>query len=145
MLFILQRESMLSLAMITWTQIVWSIGLSAIILLVVTISGGLTVVYLPEDYFVSQPRKKLGRSAVLQWSFLVVRNLVGVALIVLGVLMLVLPGPGVLTIGIGLVMLSFPGKRNLVASLIRRFRATGSLNRFRTWFGRPPLTFDQAE
>ena len=57
----------------------------------------------------------------------------------IGVLMLVLPGQGVLTILIGLTLLDFPGKRRFVRRLLMRPRVFRVINRLRRRFGRPPL------
>ena len=69
----------------------------------------------------------------------VARNLLGWTLIVLGVLMLVLPGQGVLTVLAGVVLADVPGKRGM----IRRLLATGPVLRavtaLRERAGQPPL------
>src|SRR5688572_495198 len=78
------------------------------------------LVYMPADYF--QPDRKQGRDdrPVLRWVVPILKNLVGVVLIVMGVLMLVLPGQGVLTILIGVMLVDFPGKHKLQRKLMSR-------------------------
>lgn len=120
-------------------QIAWSVVLGVILLLVTAVAGMLFAIYLPADYF-TRPRKvwDQGQSA-WQWAMLALKNLAGLALIVAGVLMLVLPGQGVLTMIIGLLMLNFPGKRKFVAALIRRAKVLGSINALRSRYGKQPL------
>jgi hypothetical protein len=120
-------------------QIAWSVGIGVVLLIGTAVAGALFAIYLPADYL-TRPNKvwDKGRSA-WQWAVLVLKNLVGLVLIVAGVLMFVLPGQGVLTIIIGLLMLNFPGKRKLVAALIRRAKVLGSFNLLRTRYGKPPL------
>jgi hypothetical protein len=52
------------------------------------------------------------------FSFLILRSLFGVFLLVVGMAMLFLPGQGILTMLLGIVLLSFPGKQRLIAYLI---------------------------
>lgn len=126
------------LALITWTTIACSATLAVILLLVTGLAGGLAIAYLPADYFVRK-KSQSRRQAIVHWAWLILRNLAGLALIGLGVLMLVLPGPGILTIVIGLLLLSFPGKRALVGRLIRRSGTLPAINRWRARFKQPPL------
>ena len=72
---------------------------------------------LPEDYFVdddSPPSAVLRGERAAKLSR-VVRNVVGVGLLLAGVAMLVLPGQGVLTIIVALGLIEFPGKRRTPA------------------------------
>jgi hypothetical protein len=69
----------------------------------------------------------------------VLRNLAGVVLLLFGVLMLVLPGQGLLTILFGLILLDAPGKRLLVNRLLMRPRVFSIVNSLRQRFGVPPL------
>lgn len=87
---------------------------------------------MPADYFV-RPKTTRGRVAsVIRW-------IVGVALVVTGVAMLVLPGPGVVGIVLGLVILDLPLLRRLMVRLMRRPRFADAVNRLRERHGKPPL------
>lgn len=72
------------------------------------------------------------------------KNLGGVVLVALGLIMAVpgVPGQGLLTALIGLSLLSFPGKRRLERRLIRRPVVLRAINRLRDRFDRPPLDCD---
>jgi hypothetical protein len=69
----------------------------------------------------------------------VARNLLGVVLVLLGVLMLVLPGQGILTLLVGVLLVDFPGKHKLVQRLLSRPKVLGIVNKLRTHRGSPPL------
>jgi hypothetical protein len=78
---------------------------------------------------------------VLHVLAIVAKNLGGVVLVALGLIMAVpgVPGQGLLTALIGLSLLSFPGKRRLERRLIRRPVVLRTINRLRHRFDRPPL------
>ena len=67
------------------------------------------------------------------------KNLIGLSLIIGGLLMLVLPGQGLLTIVTGLLLVNYPGKYKLeqkLSSMPSIFRA---LNWIRLKAKKPPL------
>ena len=57
----------------------------------------------------------------------------------LGVALLVFPGPGVLTLLIGVACVDFPGKFRLERWFVKRPAVIGTINRVRTAAGRTPL------
>ena len=59
---------------------------------------------------------------------IVLKNILGLMLLVLGLLMLVLSGQGILTLLAGLVLLDFPGKFLLLRWLARKERVLRALN-----------------
>lgn len=120
-------------------HIAWSMGLGLILLIVTAAGAALFAIYLPATYF-TRPRTAWSElHPVGFWTLAILKNLAGLMLIVAGVLMLILPGQGVITIIIGLLLLNFPGKRKLVAELIRQTKVLGSINSLRTHFGKPHL------
>jgi len=98
---------------------------------------------IPEDYFLPkhlrrqrQVRRFYGPMRIL---VLVLKNLCGLFLLGAGLVMLFIPGQGLLTVLVSLFFLNFPGKRRLELYLIRRpalFRAVNALRRMR---GKPSL------
>jgi hypothetical protein len=117
-----------------------SLGLASLGLVSVLVLPFL-LVRIPTDYFVAVPAPTRRGSA--SWFERVIKNLLGGLMLVLGVIMLVLPGQGVLTIVAALVLLDFPGKRRLERRLLLRPRVLGVLNSLRARAGRPPLELDQ--
>ncbi len=79
------------------------------------------VVRIPADYF-SKPRRqepKLRRMhPALYLVVRVAKNVLAVVLLIGGILMLVLPGQGLLTILIGIMLSDFPGKYRLQRRLL---------------------------
>jgi hypothetical protein len=76
---------------------------------------------IPPDYFVRQTfdHQSSTKIAGIHYSLLWVgRNLLGTVLILAGVLMLILPGQGLLTIFLGLFVADFPGKKRLERRLV---------------------------
>jgi hypothetical protein len=102
----------------------------------------LVLLRLSETYFTA-PRRPHFESAhpVLRILLIVLKNLLGVAVIAAGILMSIpgVPGQGILTILIGLMLVDFPGKYRFERALIRRPAVHHVINRLRARFGRPPL------
>jgi len=71
----------------------------------------------PTDYFVRPPVTHRG---ALAWFNKVLRNVLGVVLMVAGIAMLVLPGQGLLMVLLALTLLDFPGKHALIHRLVVR-------------------------
>ena len=67
------------------------------------------------------------------------RNVLGLVLVLAGIAMLVLPGQGVLTILAGLLLTDVPGKRRLRHAIAKREALMRLLDRLRTGRGAPPL------
>lgn len=98
------------------------------------------VARLPVDYFVEPKRRRLTyRHPALALTLWIVRQAVGWALVAAGLLMLLLPGQGLLAILIGLTLVEFPGKFRLERWLVRRGPLLRGLNWLRARRGAPPL------
>lgn len=115
-----------------------------IILSLMTFVGTLVIVpiliqRLPSDYFTraGQTRRAQDKHPVL----FVLRNLLGVVLVLVGIIMLFVPGQGVLTILIGLSTMQFPGKYKLERKLVSNNSVFRSLNWIRSKAGKAPLEY----
>ena len=71
----------------------------------------------------------------------ITRNAVGIILVAAGILMLVLPGQGIVTILIGLALTSFPGKQAIERRIVKRREVGKTLNQIRKWAGQEPFDF----
>src|SRR4051812_44442876 len=89
---------------------------------------------LPPDYLRSESAPSL--SMPLR----IVRNLLGIVLVLLGLAMLRLPGQGLLTLLVGVLLVDFPGKHRLVVRLLSRPKVLALVNRLRGHRGSPPLS-----
>jgi hypothetical protein len=99
------------------------------------------LVRLPADFFdirVPRPWMK-DHHPVLRLLGHLVKNVVGVMFLLVGFLMLFLPGQGILTMLIGISMLDFPGKRTLEARMIGQPTVLHAINSMREKFSKPPL------
>ena len=127
--------------------LLWAVGVFSAVAFV----GGLLtlpwlVARIPEDYFAARrrppPRRLISgkpRHPAAAWALRIGRNLAGLALILAGVAMLVLPGQGVLTILAGLILTDLPGKRRLERAVVRRPLVLRALNALRRRRGVGPL------
>jgi len=100
------------------------------------------LVRLPTDFFDTRvPRRWMeDHHPVLRLLGHIVKNVVGAIFLLVGFLMLFLPGQGILTMLIGVTMLDFPGKRRLEAKMIGQPAVLSTINNMRQKFGKPPLT-----
>jgi hypothetical protein len=123
-----------------WLQpsVVLTISAVSLILVVLNLLALPWLVRLiPADYLLRSARSEPEQGMALLLRLL--KNAAGVVLLVLGVLMLALPGQGILTIVIALGLLDFPGKRRLERRLLRNPRISGIINRWRVRGGKQEL------
>ena len=100
------------------------------------------VVRIPRDYFApgAPPHPPwAGRHPALRLVFTIGKNVLGLVFIAAGIVMLVLPGQGVLTIVVGIVLLDFPGKHRLLRRIVMQRPVLDSINWLRRRAGREPL------
>jgi len=91
----------------------------------------LLILAIPKDYFVDKQRHPMPwkKSAyLLRMVILLIKNLLGVLMVIIGMLLLVLPGQGILTLLAGIVLLDFPIKFLLLRWMARKERVLNSLN-----------------
>jgi UPF0716 family protein affecting phage T7 exclusion len=104
------------------------------------------LIKLPANYFHTSHARAFwqDKHRAVRWSGVIIKNVVGVLIVVAGIIMSIpgFPGPGVLTILLGLVMLDIPGKRPLETKLVKRPAILRSINRLRARFDKPPLVVD---
>lgn len=127
------------------TKVVLALGLFAL-----TVVGSLGVVAavlvrLPANYFRDDYASPLAQEhPVVRWAGLIVKNAVGIILVLIGLLLSLpgIPGQGLLTILIGLMLVNFPGKRRLERHLVSRPSVLAAINGVRARFGKPPLSLE---
>lgn len=98
-------------------------------------------IHLPADFFSPEceRRQRLQRSRPRGYLALVLRNVGGAILVLVGIALLVLPGPGMIAILVGVMAMEFPGRLRLARWLVSRPPALRSINWMRIRAGRPPL------
>ena len=128
-----------------WQQpLLWASGLSLLALIATIVGVPWVVTRLPKDYFVRSDRVVWRASfdaPLLSLITSMLKNLLGLLLVVLGLIMLVTPGQGIVTLLIGLLLMNFPGKYHLERWLVLRPGVLKGLNWLRRRQGQLP--FDQ--
>lgn len=103
------------------------------------------VVRIPSDYFSHRERNRMtcyDQHPVVQGILLVGKNILGYIFIMVGIVMLFIPGQGMLTIVVGIMLLNFPGKYRLERWLVIRRPVLRSINWLRRRSNRDPLILD---
>lgn len=116
-----------------------SIGVSFAVMAIV-------VIKIPENYFSTHYQQDFlpGSPWIVRWGAVIAKNVLGVFLILLGIVLSLpgVPGQGFLTILLGIIMLDIPGKRPIEARIVARPAILKSLNSLRERFNKPPLIVD---
>lgn len=99
------------------------------------------ILQLPADYFSRHRRRSLwsNRHPLVRWLLLVAKNLLGVLLVITGIMMLVLPGQGLITVLFGVMLLDFPGKFRFQRWLVCRGPILRAVNWLREKWHKPPF------
>ncbi len=121
-----------------------TLGVVSVALFVLSVAGvPWFIARVPADYF---SRRELAEMSMpsrphsaLRIVGRVLKNLLGLLLLLAGIAMLALPGQGLLTIFVSLLLLEFPGKRRLERRLIAWRPLYRTINGLRRRAGRPPL------
>ena len=110
-----------------------SIGVSIAVFIGSLIAIPVALIRLPEDYLVKPPEKP--KSLPLA----ILKNTAGAALLAIGVVLLFLPGQGVLMIIGGLTLVDFPGRHKLMRKLLTKDKVQRAVTAIRRRAGKPPL------
>lgn len=131
---------------VTWGNIGLGVGLFLGSLLVSFLAIGIVLVKIPANYFSSHYKHDFlpGSHWSVRWGAVIFKNILGVFLIVIGILLSLpgVPGQGILTILLGLIMIDIPGKRPIEARIIKRPTVLAAANNLRERYGKPPLELD---
>lgn len=136
--------------MIEWIQgnetALWLLAVSTTITFIATlIAVPALVVRIPPDYFShSKDHGKpwANHHPAVRAMLLIGKNALGVIFVVVGLVLLVLPGQGIFTILIGIMLLNFPGKYRLERWIVAKRPVLQSINWLRQRAGRAPLVLD---
>ncbi len=120
----------------------WMGGISLATFLLSLILIPWLIIKLPENYFSDRKRhtSRLRQRHPLEYALiLTAKNLLAVFLIIAGLLMLVLPGQGLLSLLIGISLSDFPGKFRLERWIVSRPGVLATLNWIRKKARKPEL------
>jgi len=133
--------------MLDWIRqndtLLWWLGIASVVMFF----GSLLIMpwlvaKLPADYFVrhKRPLSPIAQQhPVMRILVLIIRNLLGIILLIAGIAMLVLPGQGILTILVALMLLTFPGKYRLERWAVKQRGVMKSINWLRAKAHRGPM------
>jgi len=124
---------------------IWVVRLSSfsLISLILSIACLPTLIArLPSDYFVNQ-RKTAHWDHPRHLILFGLKDLFGLTLFLVGLLLLFLPEQGLLTILIGLMLMNYPGKSRLEQKILRMPGVLASLNWARGHYNMTPLTLER--
>lgn len=104
------------------------------------------LVKLPANHFSKSRKTKFwsGPHPLLHAAGIVGKNIAGVLLVALGIILSLpgVPGQGLLTVLLGVMLLDFPGRTTLEQKLLSRPSIVNAINSLRGRFGKPPLQLD---
>jgi hypothetical protein len=104
------------------------------------------LVKIPADYFQNSSSNKFlaNQSPVVRALAIIGKNLAGVLLVILGILLSLpgVPGQGILTILLGIMLLDFPGRRSLERRIVGWPKVFNAINKLRWRFNKPPLVLE---
>jgi hypothetical protein len=131
---------------VTLDDVLIFFGLFLLSLIISFAAVTVVMVKIPADYFSKHYERRfmIGRHWLVRSTALILKNLLGLILIVIGIVLSLpgVPGPGILTILLGLIMLDLPGKRPLESRIIQRPTILSAVNRLRAKYDKPPLTMN---
>lgn len=137
--------------MLQWLRdndtLLWWLGISSVVMFV----GSLLLLpwlaaKIPADYFMPAKRPVhplVQQHPAVRLLIAILRNLLGVVILLAGIVMLILPGQGILAIVLGIMLINFPGKYRLEQWAIRKPSVHKPINWLRRKAGREPLQIPQ--
>lgn len=90
----------------------------------------------------SEPPDLTSMNSWVNYLINIIKIIVGICLFLCGLVMLVLPGQGLITMLIGLSLIPFPGKKAIEQNLLSRKSVKTSLNWIRIKANKDPFIFD---
>jgi hypothetical protein len=127
----------------TWQNALLITVLSIALFILSVVGVAYFLAQLPPTYFQTAAKGESGADGPLiaRWIARVLKNTLGVLLLLMGVVLAIpgVPGQGLLTILVGLMLVDFPGKRSVELAVLRRPLVLRSVNRLRAKFSKPPL------
>ena len=122
--------------------VIWLSSFSLISLILSIASLPMLIARLPSAYFFNQ-RKTVRWDHSQHLVLCGLKNLFGLTLLLVGLLLLFLPGQGLVTILIGLMLMNYPGKFRIERKIVRMPGVLASLNWVRGRCNVNPLTLER--
>lgn len=130
-------------------NIFWALGIFSVLLFFLSaVAIPIVIARMPVEYLntgweatewkKTDEKNKLKINAVML-IYHIIKNVTGLCLVTTGIILLFLPGQGLLTLLIGISLMDFPGKKRFVRSVMGKKSVLGMANRIRNRMGKPPL------
>lgn len=130
----------------TLGKILLGVGLFLFSFSISILAVGIVMVKIPADYFSPRysPEFMTDKPWLVRWGAVILKNILGLFLILIGIVLSLpgVPGQGILTILLGLIMLDIPGKRPIEARIIKRPNILTTVNNLRARYNKTPLVMD---
>ncbi len=128
----------------TYKNFIFWISLVSLTIFIISIlSIRWLVLLIPENYFKEKKNSIFKEEYFFYWiAFKFIKNSLGYLLIIGGILMLVLPGQGILTIFIGMILSDYPGKYHIEKKIIQSSIILRTINSIRKKSGKKSLKFN---
>ena len=131
---------------LTLSKVLVGVGVFLLSLAISFAAIGIVVVKLPANYFSTHYVQDFLPDSpwLVRWGAVIVKNVAGVLLILLGIMLSLpgVPGQGIMTILLGLIMVDIPGKRPLEARIIKRPTVLAAVNKLRDRYNKPAFIMD---
>ena len=128
---------------ITWRSVLIGASIFVGSFLINLAIVSIILVKLPADHFSKSRKTKFwsGRRPAIHAAKVIGKNIAGVLLVALGVVLSLpgVPGQGLLTILLGVMLLDFPGRDRLEQKLLSKPSIVNTINSLRGRFDKPPL------
>ena len=105
------------------------------------------LIQIPSDYFSHKKRQKHqwgSYPSVIRLALLLIKNILGVIFIISGIIMLLVPGQGIITIIIGIILSDFPYKYKIERWIIKHPAILRSINQLRVKAKQSPLEVENS-
>ncbi len=128
------------------TALLWLGAFSAVSFLATLIVVPWVIINLPDNYFSSNQRNSFltqNFHPPLARLLIILKNCLALIIVLAGIVMLVVPGQGLLSILIGVMMLDFPGKYTVERWLVSNRSVLASINWLRRRKGKNELQIQE--
>lgn len=131
---------------LTWGSILLGLGLFLVSFIISFGAIAIVMVKIPASYFSPHYERDFLPNTpwLVRWGAVIAKNILGLFLILLGIILSLpgIPGQGILTILLGLIMIDIPGKRPIEARIIRRPTVFKAINKLRANYNKSALVLD---
>ena len=127
---------------------VWIFVISLLSFIIGIMSMPWLVAHIPVDYFSHHNRHRMSQKThhpIVGLVLAGLKNLLGIVLVLIGIIMLFTPGQGLLSILFGLMIMNYPGKYHLECWIIKRPMIFSTVNTMREKKGQPPLLAPESD